>query len=606
MRVVCIGLPQPTTLPMLSAFSQALVIVATNPQQAKVAGQHTTLANVQVLTFGAEQQVPLPDHSVDLLLFADPALVRARSQNQTLGAEMGRLLSPNGLLYYEYSGASDPLQDAKLEAMQRFWLTPLSGEMHTAVPASDGSTIRYFRDQGIYTPSINRQSIKLAWQGLRKPQRRTDIPRLPIATQQITTDQKPAAKALTPMKRNQGTRVGKVIKRAKSNLRTVAKRLGTQFLEAAGSAEAFLSQDQVLGSRLQRRGVVRGKANGAGADQLPTYLQALAQADGIALNNFGWGLTARGDYSSRKLLFFLFDRSQPIAEKAKAATAPTYVVKMVRDPIFNARLENEVNALRALYAHGVGDRETLPQVIFAGHHAGLAIVGESAIDGVPFRQRTQLTADCPYASAATTWFTELAAATTKPLAATPAQVAETLKLLLTQFAAIYHLSPTHHAFLTHQITTLGQSSTPFPLVFQHGDPGTWNMLVTPSGRVAVLDWEAAEAQGMPLWDLFYFLRSYAVGVAQAQGVRNSLHGFTQQLLMPTGLRQRVTDVTQTYCERVGLAGDTLAPLFYTCWVHRAIKEATRLAPAQLENGHYVNLLRLCIDQEAAVRQLWQR
>ena len=31
------------------------------------------------------------------------------------------------------------------------------------------------------------------------------------------------------------------------------------------------------------------------------------------------------------------------------------------------------------------------------------------------------------------------------------------------------------------------------------------------GRVVFLDWEAAEARGMPLWDLFYFLRSFAVG-----------------------------------------------------------------------------------------------
>lgn len=613
MRVVCMGLPQQTTLPMLSAFSQELIIVATSPQQAKVASQHSAGAKVQVLALGTEQQLLLPDHSVDLLLLADQPMVRALGQNPALYTKMQQLLTPEGLLYYEYTGALDPLDDAQLTAMQRFWLTPLSGEMHTAVPVRDGATIGYFRAQGIYTPSINRQSIKYAWQGLRQSQRPANALPSTTGAKPITKDKHlpkpPTTEEMTegmPAKRRPDRPFRKVIKRAKSNVHTLTKRLGTQFLQTAGTAEEFLSRDQMLGSRLQRRGVLRSKANGTAADQLPAYVQTLAQADGLTLADFGWGLAARGDYSSRKLLFFLFKREQSGGAKAKPATTPTYVVKMVRDPIFNARLENEVSALRALYAHGVGDRETLPQVVFAGHHAGLAIVGESAVDGVPFRQRTQLSADCPYANAATTWFTELAVATATPLAATPVQVAATLQLLLTQFAVIYQLSPTHLAFLTKQLATLQRSQAPFPLVFQHGDPGTWNLLVTPSGRVAVLDWEAAEAQGMPLWDLFYFLRSYAVGVAQHQGVHNSLQGFTQQLLTPTALRRRVADVTHTYAERIGLASDTIAPLFYTCWVHRALKEATRLTPAQLENGHYVNLLRLCIDQETAVRQLWQR
>jgi hypothetical protein len=41
------------------------------------------------------------------------------------------------------------------------------------------------------------------------------------------------------------------------------------------------------------------------------------------------------------------------------------------------------------------------------------------------------------------------------------------------------------------------------------------------------------------------------------------------------------------------------PLFHTCWMHRALKEATRLTSSRLERGHYVSLLRLCIDQREA-------
>ena len=55
-----------------------------------------------------------------------------------------------------------------------------------------------------------------------------------------------------------------------------------------------------------------------------------------------------------------------------------------------------------------------------------------------------------------------------------------------------------------------QAGTPV-MVFQHGDPGVWNLLITPDGRPAFLDWEAAEHHGMPVWDLFYAARS--VGIA---------------------------------------------------------------------------------------------
>ena len=52
-------------------------------------------------------------------------------------------------------------------------------------------------------------------------------------------------------------------------------------------------------------------------------------------------------------------------------------------------------------------------------------------------------------------------------------------------------------------------------------------------RPAFLDWEAAELHGMPLWDLFYFARSVAVGVARACGTRGSLEAFAESS-SPTG------------------------------------------------------------------------
>jgi hypothetical protein len=45
-----------------------------------------------------------------------------------------------------------------------------------------------------------------------------------------------------------------------------------------------------------------------------------------------------------------------------------------------------------------------------------------------------------------------------------------------------------------------------------------------------IDWEAAVPHGMPLWDLFYFVRSAAVGVARRNGTRDLLAGLDRTLI----------------------------------------------------------------------------
>jgi len=361
------------------------------------------------------------------------------------------------------------------------------------------------------------------------------------------------------------------------------------------SLRPFKRAEQILERRLiaskygQRFGVLLGRG-AADPEYPPQYLRTIAEQAGVDLRDHRWGLSAPRDYRSRKVIFLMMD---------PATGTPEYIVKMTRDPAMNPRLENEHRALVLLREKGIEDRETLPQVSFFGHHNGLAILGETAIEGRPFRQETDATASCPHFRAATDWLIHLSATTKSPMDGAAEQVAARLMVLLGRFEEIYRLTPGQHAFLADQIGKISRSSTAFPLVFQHGDPGTWNLVVTPNGRVAFLDWEAAEPEGIPLWDLFYFLRSYSVGAARARGTRDRLKGFAQQFLAESPLSLRVVEATRRYCQQIGLSGHLVEPLFYTCWMHRALKEANRRGEARLENSHYVSLLRLCIEQRSA-------
>jgi Phosphotransferase enzyme family/Methyltransferase domain len=338
---------------------------------------------------------------------------------------------------------------------------------------------------------------------------------------------------------------------------------------------------------VRRRGALVGRSPERLGAGLPEYIRTIAAGAGVDLENRRWALAAPGDYPSQKVLVFLFPAG---------GESPESVVKITRDPDLSFRLENERRALAILCEHGVGTDDTLPRPLFFGSHRGLAVLGESAIEGVPFRRRTRATADCPFARAAVEWLLELGRATASPARADTRGALSKLDALSEQFTGTYRLEPHEQDFLRAHVAALMGSGDGFPLVFQHGDPGPWNVLITSGGRPAFVDWEAAVPRGMPLWDLFHFVRSYSLHVSRAGGTREPLQSFVEQFLGQSGVNRLLVDATSRFCARAELAADFVEPLFYTCWMHRAVKEAATLPPHQLETGRYVSILRLAIER----------
>lgn len=341
-----------------------------------------------------------------------------------------------------------------------------------------------------------------------------------------------------------------------------------------------------LAARLRRGAVGSRTAALLGADirRPPRYVCDVAATAGISLAHHRWALHAPGSYASRKIVVFLF-----------AGGRLEYVAKLTQDAAFNARLENERRALEDLAARGFAPGGEVPRVAFAGLHAGLAVVGETAAEGEPFRTRTTRRASCPLAGRAVELLVALG--TLAVTLGRAAAAAAELTALLDRYARAYGLEPGHRRFLEEQIALVAASDAPFPRVRQHGDPGCWNFVATKDGRVALLDWEAAVAQGMPLWDLFYFMRSFAMTVSG--GGRRALRTFEQELLSDSELSRSLAGATETLRARIALRRELVLPLFFACWLHRAVKESARLPPERLDRGHYARLLRLCIDARDA-------
>ena len=315
-----------------------------------------------------------------------------------------------------------------------------------------------------------------------------------------------------------------------------------------------------------------------GLSEPPRYLQDLAWTSGYDIATYGWGLSATGPYRTQKVLVPLF---------APGAGVPEIVVKMARHPSVNARLQVELDGLRRLATVSPTIAERVPAIRFAGTHAGLLVVGESALDGNPFRaprmERHPLAAD------AVSWLTQLGVQTAEPV--DPGEAARALDDLVDTYVAADGPGRALAGELRAQVERIRRHRGPFPVVLQHGDPGTWNLVAMPGDRTGFLDWENFEARGMPLWDLFYLLRSLAVGSVARRPFERRL-GHVQRALLDTSERTPfIVDAVRRYCAQVGVADDLVEPLFHLGWMYQALKEVTRLTPGRLGEGHFYALLR---------------
>ena len=104
---------------------------------------------------------------------------------------------------------------------------------------------------------------------------------------------------------------------------------------------------------------------------------------------------------------------------------------------------------------------------------------------------------------------------------------------------------------------------------------------------------------MPLWDIFHFLRSFGLAISRRMGRSDPIRSFTEQVLADSDLSRLIAQATTRFCAVTALRTELVEPLFYLCWMHRALKEAPRLHPSRLDNGRYVNLLRRAIDERDA-------
>jgi hypothetical protein len=331
-------------------------------------------------------------------------------------------------------------------------------------------------------------------------------------------------------------------------------------------------------SRSTRRTGILTSGPAAEPGMPPAYLSRLARSAGLNLAGYRCGLSARGRYSSRKVILYLF---------AAGSDRPALIVKTTRAPEFNARLQNEAQALADIHQRGLVPDGAAPRVLFSGTEGGLLMVAESMVEGTSL-ERAIARDGWEWVEAGFEWITRLAERSAERDASRREELAAAMEQIIEMADALYTLDTDERRKLGDAAARIGDSALSVPVVYFHGDATVKNAVVTHSAEVAFLDWEAADPLGVALWDLFYFARSAALS---GKGIRRRRAAQPVRLVRALAEDQRLARAVGVYSLRAGVSPEAVPALFQMCWLHRAVKEAARLPASGLEGGHYINLLR---------------
>ncbi len=331
--------------------------------------------------------------------------------------------------------------------------------------------------------------------------------------------------------------------------------------------------------RLPTRSTQGAILTSAGVPALPHVLTRLVE-EGALPPAPRWGMWARGDYNSQKILMFAYPPD---------GYRPEVAIKITRSPDANTRLANEYLALQILGELGHVDQGRAPGALYLSTAHGCCLCAETAVHGTPFDElsrpaRLDLLADAGH------WLTDLGRSTMNIVPGS--RLVDSLTPDLERFVTIFGQGVESEA-LGGAMSELAACPS-IPMVAQHGDAGAWNLLADSRGRTVFLDWESFRTTGPPLWDLLYLVRSFAARFHGRRRRRLRELAIDRHLFQGSRLTPHLARTIDRQVTALELDPALIEPLMLTGWMHRAVKEASRLTPARVGSSRYLRLIRRTI------------
>ena len=298
----------------------------------------------------------------------------------------------------------------------------------------------------------------------------------------------------------------------------------------------------------------------------PDYLSFIGQDHGLSFVPDAWSFGPPRGFASQKVIFGL--RTQDGNE---------VIAKLTQHSTFNARLRAEAEALRSL--NRLKLKMATPALLFADEYETLAIVCQTRLTGAPMRAKLDRDPAGAIAQAGFSAIIDLGARTVRQSA--PGETLLAMEQLAEDLIDIYRPPGGAREAVRNAASLLGTFE--LPAVFMHGDLGVWNMLCVNDDIVGVLDWENADPEGVPMWDMFVYARTLGVFLADASGRRYGPSVFTDQFLRESKSRGSLMSYIDEYRRRVEVPARAVDSLFVMCWAQQAVREAaSQVEPAWLQ------------------------
>lgn len=293
-------------------------------------------------------------------------------------------------------------------------------------------------------------------------------------------------------------------------------------------------------------------------------------------------------------------------------TGPIFVVKLPRLPGDNERLDREVSNLHIANHGRTEEDHSIPRIVaYEDYHAHRLLI-ETAVPGQPMSPAVVRRQPEGCIEAGLAWLLDLQRLPVDTRAPNKNDWYERLvEQPLQQFKTT--LPPNAGAErLIEQTLALLQ---PFrrqelPLMLEHGDFSSPNILQDENGRVGVVDWELAEPAGLPAADLFFFLTYIAFARHNARKNAEYLDAFQRAFFGPQAW---AGPYVRRYGEHGKLAREIRAPLFVATWGRYVAGLVLRLQESNetgkmvgdetvkwLQSNRYYLLWRYALEHTAAL------
>jgi aminoglycoside phosphotransferase len=242
---------------------------------------------------------------------------------------------------------------------------------------------------------------------------------------------------------------------------------------------------------------------------------------------------------------------------------PLLVAKLPRLAGASASVEREVANLRAVHDRRAGGFDSIPRVIAFEEYLGRSILVETALVGQPLDPATVRRDRARGCDAVAGWLAELQWTVSGADLAEADWFSRLVERPLRHFQSVFPLSVDEAQLLerTWELIAPLRDVAP-PMVFEHGDLSYPNIMLLKDGTPGVVDWELAEPQGLPTYDLFFFLTYVAFASHNARKSSDYLAAFHAAFF---GHAAWARPYVAAYARRLQLPPHTLTPLFVLSW-----------------------------------------